>query len=446
MRELVLAAIVIGFMALFLMVPETIPVFENARVTVGFGFLLVTSYIIGMFFSRINLPKISGYLLAGMLFGPQALKFFDQALISDMSIINQLALTFIALNAGGELKLKELKQQRKVLMWLLIMLIALISTVMLGMTFLLKPLIPFLRDVSFKETLAVGMLLGVLGIARSPSSIIAIIQEFRAKGPFSETVLGATVVIDFLVILMFAVVVSFSQTLLNPGQGLDFVFFAAVGLEVIISSLSGVAIGAGVAYYINKVKVNVPIILLVLAFLIYNVSGMISSFITETMQISFHLEPLLAAITAGFYIQNFTKGGPEFIESIERSSLPVYVLFFSIAGLVLDIEVMFNLIHVAVLLFLARATTAVISGRIAGKITNSPEMHSKMFGLGFITQAGVSIGLAQEIIRRFPEWGLPLGTLIISVININQIVGPISFKYALGKVGEIRTKQKKTND
>ncbi|MFC1477284.1 cation:proton antiporter [candidate division KSB1 bacterium] len=440
MREFILAIIFIVFMKLFLMLPEDIMVFENARVAIGFGFLMITAYVIGLFFNKIKLPKISGYLLAGMLFGPHILHFFDRGLIGDMTIINQLALTFIALNAGGELRLKELSQEKRTIFWLLILLIAFIFTGMFLFTFIARPFIAFIQESSFNEVIVIAMLLGTLSIARSPSSIIAIINECRAKGPFSETVLGVTVIIDFFVIMLFAVVVSFSEAILNPSQGMDIVFLLGVGLDVFISAAAGIIIGAFVAYYIKTVKVNVPILLLVLAFLIYNVSGVISHFVSESLNVSFHLEPLLIAITAGFYIQNFTPGGPHFIESIESSSLPVYVLFFAISGLVLDLEIMMQLIHIAVVMVIVRGTMAMLSGYLAGRITKTPHTHSRTFGLGFITQAGVSIGLALEIIRLFPGWGIHLGTLIIAVINFNQIIGPIAFKFALSKVGEIRQK------
>ena len=43
--------------------------------------------------------------------------------------------------------------------------------------------------------------------------------------------------------------------------------------------------------------------------------------------------------------------------------------------------------------------------------------------------------------RSFPEWGVALSTMIVAVIALNQIIGPITFKYALGAVGEARASQ-----
>ena len=41
-------------------------------------------------------------------------------------------------------------------------------------------------------------------VARSPSSAIAIVNELRARGPYTKTALGVTVVMDAVVILSFA--------------------------------------------------------------------------------------------------------------------------------------------------------------------------------------------------------------------------------------------------
>ncbi len=61
-----------------------------------------------------------------------------------------------------------------------------------------------------------------------------------------------------------------------------------------------------------------------------------------------------------------------------------------------------------------------------------------MSGLSFITQAGVSLGLAGIVMRRFPEWGAALATTIVAIISLNQIIGPVTFKFALNAVGEAR--------
>ena len=60
----------------------------------------------------------------------------------------------------------------------------------------------------------------------------------------------------------------------------------------------------------------------------------------------------------------------------------------------------------------------------------------QMFGLGFYTQAGVSLGLTQEIAHRFPGWGAEAATFLVGCITLNQLVGPVTFKFALDRMGE----------
>ena len=50
--------------------------------------------------------------------------------------------------------------------------------------------------------IAVAMLAGAILVARSPSSAIAIVNALRAKGPFPQTALGVTVIMDVVVIFI----------------------------------------------------------------------------------------------------------------------------------------------------------------------------------------------------------------------------------------------------
>jgi hypothetical protein len=54
---------------------------------------------------------------------------------------------------------------------------------------------------------------------------------------------------------------------------------------------------------------------------------------------------------------------------------------------------------------------------------------------GFLAQAGVTIGIAALIARRF-EWGTEIETIALAVVAINQLVGPVALKALLEKKGE----------
>ena len=64
--------------------------------------------------------------------------------------------------------------------------------------------------------------------------------------------------------------------------------------------------------------------------------------------------------------------------------------------------------------------------------------------MAYITQAGIGIGLATEVAVQFPDWGNAFATMMISVIVVNQIIGPVLFKWVIYLVGEAHPKAKKT--
>jgi len=56
---------------------------------------------------------------------------------------------------------------------------------------------------------------------------------------------------------------------------------------------------------------------------------------------------------------------------------------------------------------------------------------------GLLSQAGVAIALAILILNDFEPWGRVFGTILLGSIVVNQLIGPVLFRYALAKAGEI---------
>ncbi len=182
------------------------------------------------------------------------------------------------------------------------------------------------------------------------------------------------------------------------------------------------------------------VFILATAFMVTFFSRQFALLIDELYRISLHLEPMLICVTAGFWVRNFSSGGDQFMERIDRSSLPIYVIFFALTGAALNIDALRQTGLIAVLLVIVRVALIWSGAWLGAAASGDPPRFRKLGGLGYVTQAGVSLGLAGIVMRRFPEWGVPLATTIVAVITLNQIIGPIAFKYALTAVGEARAR------
>jgi Kef-type K+ transport system membrane component KefB len=446
MSRFVALVLVLVFMALARFAFTDGVVFADAGSTMTFGFLLLAAYLAGDVLARYRVPKITGYILAGVLFGPFALEFVSADTARELKLIDDLALTFIALAAGGELRLDELRQRARSIGLTVLFLSLVVFLGVAAFVVAARALLPFLDGAATSHLLAVAAILGTFALARSPSSAIAIISECKARGPFTETVLGVTVVMDLLVIIVFAVVVSLSRVLVVPATVMDFRFIGVAVVEVTGSILGGILLGAVISFYIRTVRAELLVFILGMAFMVAFFSRQFALWLDELYRVSLHLEPMLICVTAGFWVRNFSRGGDQFMERIDRSSLPIYVIFFALTGAALNIGALQETWLVAVLLVTVRFALIWVGGYLGAASSGDPPGFQKLAGLGYITQAGVSLGLAGIVMRRFPEWGVPLATTIVAVITLNQIIGPIAFKYALTAVGEARARTRRFRD
>jgi len=440
MNRLVGLALISTFIALVGLPIGDVRVFEDARSTLSFGFLLLAAYLVGDILARFRIPKISGYILAGILFGPSVLVYIPAATVADLKLIDDLALTFIAFAAGGEMRLAELRPRARSIGFIVAAQVVVVFLAVFAFVIAAGSLLPYVTPGNSTQLVVVAAILGTFALARSPSSAIAIISECRARGPFTETTLGVTVAMDLLVILVFAVVVAFGQSVIDSATAMDLRFIGGVVVEVACSIVVGIGLGRLVSFYIRRVGADLTLFILCMAFMVAFFSEHFARFLDDAYEIQLHLEPMLICVTAGFWVQNYSEGGDVLMERIDRSSLPIYVVFFALTGASLDIgslrSAWFVPACIAGVRFAAIWTGAAMGSHFAG----DPPAYRRWSGFAYVTQAGVSLGLAGIVVRRFPEWGNELATTIVAVITLNQIVGPIALKLALSAVGEARAR------
>jgi Kef-type K+ transport system membrane component KefB len=147
-------------------------------------------------------------------------------------------------------------------------------------------------------------------------------------------------------------------------------------------------------------------------------------------------------MAAGFTVQNFSKHGTIFLKRMDNVSLPIYIGFFAITGASINVDILKTAWFLGLVVALSRTFMLYAASYISGRLSKDPPRIYNNTWLGFITQAGVSLGLLAEVVRRLPGIGIPIQTILIATITLNQIVGPIAFKYALFKVGEAKAKKK----
>lgn len=403
--------------------PDTVVGGGAAGTALACGYLLLSAFLVGAIFKSLRLPRLTGYLVTGIVVGPQILNLVSGAMVSNLQIFTGTATALIALTAGVELDLRAMKPLLKSIGWL--SLIAVCGTIVLisFAVFGLRRELPFLHDLTTIQVAAMSAVLGVTMVAQSPAVVVALHSEMESDGPLTRTVLGVVVLSDLLVIVLFAIVSSITKSFL--GSGSDALHTAgALAWEVLGSLVIGTLVGIVVTIYLKYVKGSSALFVITAAFLIAEVGQRID------------LDPLLVALAAGVFIRNFTQQGGRLQDEIEQSSLPVYVVFFAVTGATIHVHDLLVVGLPAIVLVATRMSGFLALGWLSTRIARATDNVRKYIGFGLMPQAGLALALALLFVKTFPKLGAGAAALVFGGVAINEMVAPVLYRYALVKTGE----------
>ncbi len=407
----------------------------------GFALIAVSSNQIARLFQKIHLPLISGLMITGVLAGPYVLNLIPEIAKFRLGFISQTALAYIAFAAGSELYLNEMRSQIQSIKWHAFTQTVVTFVAAGALVYLLEDSIPFMRDISTMEKVSVALLTATIFIPTSPASVMAVISELRAKGPFTQITLGVTIVKDFIVVVLFAVILAVAKTL-SHGETFDLLSILFIVIELALSFGLGWLVGR-LLILILKIKRSYnlkAVLVLVLGYGVYVVSDYFLVVSQSLVGHELYLEPLLICLVASFYVTNYSNLRAEFLLIIKNVGAPIYVAFFTLIGASMDLPILLEVWPIALLFFAIRFGTIGLGALMGNAIARGPGRYYKVIWMPFISQAGVALGLATAVANQFPDWGLDFATLIIAIIVINQLVGPPFIRWAIDLIGENRSR------
>ena len=419
-------ALVVTLTAVSLVVSHGSPDLTATRATgLALGFALIAASLTGAFFEKIRLPRVSGYLIFGLLCGPYLANIITRPMARDLQIVNGLAIALIALIAGLELKYARLKPRLGSMTKLAVVTLVVLHATLGPLTWLAWPLLPIAPEATGASRLALSVLLTTVIVSFSPTVTIAVIADTRARGPLAEAVLATVVIADLVLIIVFTLAMQMVRWATGASGTGDVSLLARLTWEIFGSFAFGALLGALFAIYLRLIGRELTIALLGLCAVLSELGPV------------FQFEPLLAALAAGLVVEKIAPSGDELKEAVERGALPVLVLFFAAAGTSLHLDAL------AIVGTTAAAVSAVrliaIRGAVATatRISGVPREIGDPVWMGLVSQAGVTLGLTILVASEFPTWGANVQSLMVALIALHELVGPVLFRAALAKAGEI---------
>jgi Kef-type K+ transport system membrane component KefB len=405
----------------FVAVSARPPAFPGAEVAVLIGFILLIANVTGSLAAAARLPRLTGYVIVGILAGPSISGLISVDAVEELALIDSFALALIALMAGGELKLSRLRPQARNILYVTLAVTGLVWAGLALLIVLISPLVPFLAALPLSGVFAVALILGIWGANSSPDLTVAVIEETHTSGPLADLILGATIVKDVVVIVLFTLTMALVAPLLNPGEELNVHALVELGREVGGALLLGAGLGWVFSMYLgdDQERSRSPMATFLFAYLMVVLAERL------------HVELLLTGVAAGFVIENLSPAGDRMIRGIQSVSVVVFAFFFAVAGARLELGAIQEFWLAALIIFSGRAGLTYWGARIALQHTGaSLDLRTKTWQ-GLISQGGVTLGLVLLIEERFPAVGSGVVTLGMAVIIGSILGGPILLKRAI---------------
>lgn len=390
----------------------------------AFGFLLLAAYFTGKIFNKVGLPKLTGYIVAGIITGPAVLELVTKPMTVQLKLVGGVATSILALEAGAELNLKAMRELLGTVARITIFSVFGTILVLTGTLVLLRPLVPFLGKLPMEHAVLVAACVGIALSAQSPAVVMALIAETRADGPLTKTILALVVVADLAVIVSYGIASSAATSTISGNidiyeavGGIGWEVFGSIGVGIFIGFMLGVFL-----IYINR---GVGLFTVMICFVVAEIGNAV------------HLDPLIIALTAGLWLENVSRADArQLIHQFAAASLPVYLVFFALAGAKLNLRALYELALPVGIIVMTRASSFFVTCKIA---TNGPDVDptvKKMAWLGLLPQAGLALALAELVRRTFPQFGDAAFALVVGVVATNELVAPVILRIALLRSGE----------
>ena len=303
----------------------------------------------------------------------------------------------------------------------------------------------------WRRTWVASMLAAVVAIARSPSSAIGVVTELQADGPFTQVMLTITMVTDVVVIVLFTAVVELAEPLLSPsshGAPLGRVVFRFVLRSTIHLALSALHAAALIILCLfalriprhGRISLLRPLALLCVGGFAFGTERLLHTLLHGHALDDFvRLEPMLSCILAGFVLCNWCGVRRAFGDVLRRAMPATLTFFFFTTGMSINLHALAHSWPAACGLFAARLLSIRAGYALGAHLAPASsyfDVKASTAWLALITQAGVGLGLAEEIGERFAPWAEGLRTNIVATIVLNQILGPPLLRHALRTSGE----------
>ena len=408
------------------------------QVLISLSLALVGGLLMSRVAKKLNLPAVTAYLVAGLLLGPYCIGalnileigFNTPEEVTNLDIISQVALGFIAFTIGNEFRLEQLKHMGRQAITVGIAQ-AVFTTVLVDAALVA---LHFMNPALISVSSAIPR--GAIAAATAPAATLMVVRQYKADGPLTKLLLLVVAIDDAVGLVLFSA--SFGVATALESGAISLVTVLVEPLVEIVLSLALGGFAGWVLYRVEKYffsrskRLSISI-----GFVLLTVGLSMAEFEVGGIHCGFSL--LLVCMMTGTVFCNICDFSEELMGRVDSWTAPLFVLFFVLSGAELNLRVLSNplVLLIGVVYIVSRALGKYLGAYGSCKATGCSEGITKHLGITLLPQAGVALGMALTA-QRLSDGEMVRNVVLFSVL-VYELVGPALTKRALIAAGEIKT-------
>jgi Kef-type K+ transport system membrane component KefB len=356
-----------------------------------------------------RVPRVTLLLLCGLVAGH--LGWIPDPISEAYDVLSVTALTFVAFLLGGSLRMSELKVTGRRILAISLSVVG--TTIVVVTTGL----------IALGVAAPLAIVLAGIATATAPAATTDVIRQSGIDNTFTRTLEGIVAVDDAWGLLAFSLCVAIATAGAGDAAlGLGTQVIREIGGAVVL----GIAIGLPGAFLTGRIGGGEPL----------EVEALALVFMTAGLALWAEVSFLVAGMAAGATIVNLASHHERAFHEIEHIQWPFMVIFFLLAGAMLEIAAL-PAVGMLGLAYIALRIVARIIGGWAGAVIGGTAPQERIYyGMALLPQAGVAVGMALIAARALPAMAEQIIALTIGTTIAFELIGPVLTLWAVRRTAD----------
>ncbi|MBU9736912.1 cation:proton antiporter [Diplocloster agilis] len=395
-----------------------------------FAIICIAS-VCGKLISKLKLPAILGWLIAGIVFGPYLAEVVTLDITNALwyKVLIKFFECFAGVMIGREIIFKKIAKSGKQI---------------IGITFVQSIGTFIFVTAAFSVVFVISdipvylaFIFGGIALATAPAPALSIVNEYHTNGPVTKTLLPLAAIDDIIGVIVFFTVISIVSGVNGSSSASPF----AIAGMVLLPFAIGIFAGLCASLFMKKTN-SIRLRLVILLFFLC-VSALCGLLIDHYLFHSFSLNYLLIGMAFSAAVVNVIPE-EELTDTLKLYNpllnLSLVIVIVNL-GMPLDYRLIAGAGLFTVIYILSRAVGKIGGAYLGGKLTKAEPVVTKYLGFTLLPHSGVSLvftGIAATTLTAFDASlaAIVSGTIVAAAI-INEIIAVIVAKFAFNWAGEI---------